>query len=351
MMPIQMASSCFSAVLVKIGLKGFYRSAVCTTLKNSDAVISCSDENFKEAAAFLPLNVYWIFAWWSMLVSRTWDVLITRFLGKPVVMFPNSVGPFRTLIGKLVSKSALKSFDFILIREPISYEITESLKIGTPRGLTFDTTWIFKPDDTASVKGHFNRCIGVSPGFYAQTFSREEIVKQTTFYAEALDEVVEQLGLSVLFLPHYVSGFSFDDAEISQMVIQRMRNRRHASILQVQTADEFKLLLDQMNIVVSAKMHPAVLALSGTVPTLCIAYDHKQTGLFNSLEMSECVISIEEFSRENLKSKILYVWNNREQIRARLRSRVPLIQKNVKDAIIHTLSVCPDLSNDWRALH
>jgi polysaccharide pyruvyl transferase WcaK-like protein len=134
-------------------------------------------------------------------------------------------------------------------------------------------------------------------------------------------------------MPHYISGFRYDDLEISKMVMGKMKSKDNVEIVEVESADKFKSFLGQMDLVISAKMHPAVLALSEGVPTLCIAYDHKQTGLFDSLDLSECVLPIYEFSKEKLLSKISYVWDNRDKIRAELDARTPVIQENVKRAI------------------
>jgi polysaccharide pyruvyl transferase WcaK-like protein len=188
------------------------------------------------------------------------------------------------------------------------------------------------------LKDNFHPCIGVSPGIYSYVFSELEIERQVTSYAEALDKAIEKFGFSVVFLPHYVSGFRYDDLEISKMILHKMKNKDHARIVEVEKAEEFKSFLDKMDVVISSKMHPAVLALSGLVPTLCVAYDHKQIGLFMSLDMSECVIPLNELSSGRLFSKICYVWNNKERIRAKLETHVSFIQKNIREAIKLALS-------------
>jgi len=337
-MVFQAALSVFSAVLVKVGLKGFYRSEVLEHVKRCDLVVSYSDENFKEGASFLPLNVYWILTWWTMLISKTWDVLMAKYYCKPVVMFPNSMGPFRTVIGQFLSRLALNSCNLILIREPVSYEIAKSLRVKTPKILTSDTTWLFESTISSTSKAVSGPRIGVSPGIYSYVFSEGGIQKQVISYAEALDEAIDEFEVSVVFLPHYVSGFRYDDLEISKMIMQKMRNKSRAAIVEVEKAEEFKSFLGEMDLVISSKMHPAVLALSGYVPTLCVAYDHKQTGLFESLDMIECVIPLSELSGRKLFSKICYVWNNRKKTEAVLKASVPSIRKNIMEAIRSALS-------------
>lgn len=335
---IQVVLSIFSAVLVEAGLKGCYRSEVLEHVQKCDIVVSYSDENFKEGASFLPLNVYWILTWWTMLISKMWDVLVAKFYGKPVVMFPNSIGPFKTVIGRFLSRLALNSCGLILVREPVSYRIIKSLGVKTPKILTSDTTWLFKSTTNPTFENDRCPCVGVSPGIYSYVFSEEGIQKHVISYAEALDEAVEKFGFSVVFLPHYVSGFRYDDLEISEMIVQKMKNKNRAVVVKVEKAEEFKSLLDKMDMVISSKMHPAVLALSGNVPTLCIAYDHKQIGLFESLDMIKCVISLHGLSAKRLFSKICYVWDNRERIKVILETQAPSIRRNIRDTIKSALS-------------
>lgn len=339
-MAVQALMSIISAVFVKLGFKGFYRTEVFQNIKNSHIVVSCSDENFKESASLLPLNIYWILTWWSMLLARTWDVLIAKFLGKPVVMFPNSIGPFRTWLGLLLAKLALNMFDFILVREPISYEVVNSLAIRTSKRLTSDTTLLLTGTQLANFNNLPHPLIGVSPGFYAQSLSKTEVDRYIAEHARALDDVIEKYGFSVVFLPHYVSGFRDDDLEVSRLILQRMRNKERAQIVQLGSVEEFKSILGCMDMVISSKMHPAVLAVSEYVPTLCIAYDQKQTGFFQLFDLNDCVIHIREFSYERLLSRIECVWRRKDEIRTTLKRKVPLLQEGIRRAVRQALASC-----------
>jgi len=333
LMFIQIPLSIFSAFLVRIGLKGFYRSEVLDKMKKCDMVVSYSDENFKEGASFLPLNVYWILTWWTMLISKTWDVLMAKYYGKPVVMFPNSFGPFKTIFGRFLSRFALNSCSLILVREPISYRIVKSLDVKTSKILTYDTTWLFESTINPKLKDNLGPRVGVSPGIYSHVFSEGEIQKHVVSYAEALDKAVEKFGFSFVFMPQYLSGFQYDDLEVSNMIVQKMKNKDHAVIAKIENVEEFKSFIDKMDIMISSKMHPAVLALSGYVPTVCIAYDHKQMGLFEGLDMIKCVIPLYELSGERLFSKICYVWNNKERIKAMLETYAISIRKNIIETV------------------
>ena len=335
-----------STLLEKIGLKGFYRTEVFNSIKKADIVVSCSDENFKETASLLRLNIYWILTWWSMLFSRTWDVLSVKFFNKPIVMFPNSIGPFRTRIGRFLARLSLDKMSCILVREPISYEIVNSLGVKSPKILTLDTALLFRLDEKAVFNDFKHPSIGVSPGFYAFSLSKKEIKRYVVEHAKVLDDAIEKYGFYVYFLPHYVSGFEYDDLEVSKAILDNMRNKEKAVIYEAGSVEEFKCALDQMDLAISSKMHPAVLAISGLVPTLCIAYDQKQTGFFQSIGLGEYVISIQEFSHRKLSSKIDSIWLKRNKIKAMLKEEVSLSKDKIKDTMKSTFSSLLKLNNN-----
>jgi len=341
----QVLISVFSAVLEKISLKGFYRAEVFESIKNADVIISCSDENFKETTSLLPLNIYWILTWWSMLFSRTWDVLIVKFFGKPIIMFPNSIGPFRTRLGRFLARLALDRMNGILVREPISYKIVSSLGVKSPKILTFDTALLTTTNDNVIFDRFPHPLVGVSPGFYVNSLSKKEVDRYIVGHARALDDAIEKHGFYVVFLPHYVSGFKYDDLEVCKAILWHMRNKERAVIYEADSVEVFKSVLSCMDLVISSKMHPAVLAISGCVPTLCIAYDQKQRGFFQCLGLEQYVFPIQEFSYGKLILKIKNIWFKKDEIRIMLKEKVTLLQQNVKEAIDYAFKSFIDIKS------
>lgn len=330
---LQVLLAIISAIMVKNGLKGIYRNEVLARIKDCDLVISCSDENFKETASLFSLNFYWIIAWWSMLFSRTWDILIAKFFGKKIILFPNSIGPFQTWVGKFFSHLALSNFDYILVRESVSFAAVNSLQLTSKTVLTSDTALLFPTPQVIPRKNSLTPCVGVCLGLYSHVLSEKEIEEYISLFARVLDQAIQKYRFLLVFLPHYVSGFSYDDLETSQLIISQMKSKECVTLVNVSSVDEFKLFLGRMHMVISSKMHPAVFATSEYVPTLCIAYDQKQIGYFNDLGLSECVLSVRDVSSKTFLSKISYIWDNHAEIAARLRDKIPLLRENVRNSI------------------
>lgn len=334
---VQISLALFSVLLFKLGLKPIYRGDVVRCVAECDLVVSHSDENFKETASLLPLNPIWVVTWWSMLLSRTFEIVVAKSLGKPVVLFPNSIGPFRTWFGRLLAKLSLSNCDRLLIREAVSYDIVKNLKISTPRVLTYDTALLYTPRNEIDVPVSGNVQVGVCPGIYSRSLSKKESENYVVAHAKALDKAIADFGCSVVFIPHYISGFPNDDLDVSRMIHEKMENKDEAKIVVVDGVNDFKNYLNNMDIVISSKMHPAILAATGFVPVLCVVYDHKQSSFFERLNMVDCILGIREVSYETLWSRIDYVFNYSKDLKKSLETIIPIWQKNVQDAIQNTV--------------
>jgi polysaccharide pyruvyl transferase WcaK-like protein len=118
-----------------------------------------------------------------------------------------------------------------------------------------------------------------------------------------------------------------------------MNNQQYVKIIVTQSVTEFKSLLNQMQIVVSSKMHPAILAVSSFVPVLSIVYDHKQTGFFQRLDMADCTLDISDVSYERLLSKIDQTWMQQAKLKEVLATQIPRWQRNVKSVMKKTVSL------------
>jgi polysaccharide pyruvyl transferase WcaK-like protein len=342
-MPVQIVFSIWSVALVKLGVTTPYRARVFERLQACDLVVSHSDESFKETASLLPLNPFWVLTWWSMLIARTWEILVARAFQKPIVLFPNSIGPFRTLLGRALAKLALGNCSALLVRDATSFDIARRLALGSPasRMLTYDTALLFTPDGARhhrAFEASGKPVLGVAPGVYSYSITRAQVRHYVAAHAAALDDAIEQLGVHVVFLPHYISGFQNDDLAICNAIIRRMKHGRAVELIEVATVSEFKRLLDQTDVVVSSKMHPAVLAVSGQVPTVCIAYDHKQTSFFERLDMADCLLDIRDVSPRTLAAKIAHVWTDRDRLAAGLAERIPTWQAHTRESIRRALS-------------
>jgi colanic acid/amylovoran biosynthesis protein len=327
-----------SSLFVKVGLPAVFHRKIFSQIVKSDVVVSCSDENFKETASMLNLNIYWIITWWTMLFERMMEVAVAKFLKKPVVMFPNSVGPFKTKIGWLFSKLALNNFETVIVRDSVSFDLLRKMGLVPKLRLTGDSALLFSPAPGTWVQKFDSESIGVSIGVYSHSLTERDFRNFLYQNASALDRIVDLYDLDVCFFPHFITGFENDDLEVSKTVQSMMRRKDRTRVFKIDSLDEFKKSLEQMKLLVSSKMHPMVLAASGFIPTVCIAYDFKQTGFLTDMGLERCLIDLKDIDSQTIVQKVGMVLEERVEIVGLLKEKIPVLQNGVKSAMREALS-------------
>ena len=91
--------------------------------------------------------------------------------------------------------------------------------------------------------------------------------------------------------------------------------------------------------VIAGRYHPAVFAVSAGVPLMCIAYEHKATGVLQAAGVSDAVLSIDEVTVEVVQAKA------RELLagRADLSDRLQLAQSALREVSSRTSVAVADV--------
>lgn len=337
LMGFQLLLSIASVIMLKLGLRPLYRPELFRSMKNADVLISTSDESFKESASLLPPNLYWRITWWSLLFERTFEILIGKYFQRHIILFPNSVGPFKTFLGRKMARIALDHCDSLLIRDSISLEIVKSLGIRSPYVLTNDTALLFEHRKPL-FEPLWKPSVGVCPGVYSNALPKQKILEYVKEQALALDAVVDKHGLDIVFLPHYISGFEYDDLEISKLIYDKMENQSRAQIIISHDANEFKAYLGRMKAVVTSKMHPAIFAATSYVPFVSLAYDHKQIAFHDTVNMKEYLMNLQDISSLSLFLQIDLLLRNMDSVSASLKERIPVLQEDIRKIIRRSMA-------------
>jgi polysaccharide pyruvyl transferase WcaK-like protein len=335
LIPPEIALSVFSSFLFSLGLS-FYRANVITAIASSDLIISTADESFKEGSSNLPFNTYWKLISWAFLISRTTEILIAKHVfKKPIIVFPNSVGPLRTFLGRFLTKIALNNVDLLFLREAFSLEWTHRLKLKIPIIVTSDIVFLSHVNTLDFTQSDETQepIIVVCPGIYAATISRKKQLDYVSAHSQALDTFIENHHAKVVFLPHETTGKSGDDYTFCRLIFNRMKNADRAMIMKTKALKEFTVEISGADLMLSSRMHPAVIAFSYRIPTIVVCYDFKQLGLVEQLDMSKYAIDINQISYERLLSMMEMAWNNKSKIQEQLSQKVPILQNDIRNKI------------------
>jgi colanic acid/amylovoran biosynthesis protein len=152
-------------------------------------------------------------------------------------------------------------------------------------------------------------------------------------YLQAVIATCQALYLkygSSFFIFSQAQGPSFaeDDRRISRVVYNRLgavipctHLRLVETPVGISPAGIIQLLR-QADMLITSRMHAAILAFMTAVPSVVIGYQHKSLGILQTLGLESCFLAIEETAQETLWPRCDDVWQNRQELKKRIAASV-----------------------------
>ena len=280
------------------------------------------------------------------------NILYAVLLGKPVVLYGESLGYFSNLIFNAFAKFVLNRTSLILLREELSEVYLDKEGITKPKiYVTAEPAFLLSaiPEERVrsilsdeSIDESKRPLVGVNP---SGKIMLEE--KASDAMAKVIDDLVEDLSGAIIMIPHvYTEGV--DDRVVIDRIFRKIRNKSNViTINKEYTAQELKGIIGQCDLFIGARMHATIASTSMLVPTVGIAYSHKMHGIIGKmLRQEKYILDVKDLNYEGLKSKIYDAWENREGIRAELARRIPQVKeeallsgKLVKELVADSLTI------------
>lgn len=284
---------------------------------NSDVVIDISGDSISEVTGFRGTIYHFLHLWLSVT------------LNKPTVIYAQSVGPFRRT--KPFAKRLLNKVDLITLRGKISYDYLQEIGINRPPiYLTADLAYLMAPASVERIDKIFLDC-GISGKSFVGLSVSNLITKYYGSYdkfvelmAKVVDYIVKELDATVIFIPHVTGPKRRDDDRIiAKDIYKSVKEKGKAKLIEEDyTPQEIKGIIGRCDLFIGARMHACIGALSMCVPTINISYHHKSNEMMAMFGLEENVLSARKLNYVNLTSKINEAWTNREEIKARLLSKI-----------------------------
>ena len=312
-------------------------------------------------------------------IKHSMDILAARLLGKPIVLFAQSCGPFKGWPIRSLARLALNRATLITTRESLTKDYLQDIGISKPSifatacpAFLFEATskerveQIFKQEgislDNEPLIGltfcSFN--ISINPMriiiqnkwlntmkyflpklFYNLVEKRMKSVKfldthvaaDLTPFVQAIDYLVEKLHATVLLIPHVYESKSsryhiLSDKGLAEKLYELTKSDNTDKIKMLRgkyNAEDVKGIIGECDIFISGRMHAAIAALSQNVPTVGLPYGLKFYGIFGMLGQESHVCSSN--NADDIISIVNEVWKNKEKISKELASKVPEAKK------------------------
>ena len=289
------------------------------------------------------------------------NLLLGILLKKPVILYAETIGPFKRRWNRTLAKFLLNRVKLITLRERISREYLAELGINkTPLCVTADSAFLLEPAPIQRVREILEKeglkendvpLVGISVnkiisryGFHNLSTCDDKYNKYVDLMTRIIDQLTETLNATIVFMPHVIEPWGNDDRTVAEDISKKvMHNQKIVLIKNEYTTEEVKGIIGQCDLFIGARMHATIASTSMGVPTVAIAYSHKTHGIIGEmLGYNEYVLDIKNLDYDALASAISDVWNNRAKIRKELESKMVNIKhrallngKLVKELIEH----------------
>ena len=281
-----------------------------------------------------------------------YEIIFSKMLGRPVMIWANSLGPFNPKYIRPFVRWVLNKVDLITTREATSKRILDDIGVTAPTFVTADAAFTLPPipqkeammiveQETKIPKNKLMVGITVIPWSFPG--EQGDVDKKFENYLKAVagaaDYLIEKLNAHVIFFPQVILPPTKDDRPVSREVFNRIQNKSSVTVLTADyTPEQIKGMYGCMSLLIGTRFHSCILAQSMHVPTIATEYDgHKALGIMRLLDLEEYVCDINTITTHELTSKIDKIWAERDEVKKKLEKNLKVMQaksmENVRLAV------------------
>jgi polysaccharide pyruvyl transferase WcaK-like protein len=264
----------------------------------------------------------------NYLSTISWFVLVSRWLGIPVVLYNAGVGPISSDRGAAALARVLADCPLAILRDNASLQLLESFGTGsrrlvrgadcalnTPRIAMARRSALLRrlafadrgaPLIAFNVNAHIRDC----PGGPSTTERAIRVL------AAVADRTIRTLGANVLLLVTQVM-----DTTLAERLVAAMGEARRVRVASTARYDYLDLagLLAASELVVAMRTHALILACAMGTPVVDVNVQPKSRAFLQTLGAEAWSLPLSELSECSLFDLITRAWEGRDALRAALR--------------------------------
>jgi colanic acid/amylovoran biosynthesis protein len=280
--------------------------------------------------------------------------ILVLLLGKKMVLLPQTYGPFRGGLAKSLTRFILKRSAHVYSRDFQGLEEIKSL-LGSgyaPSKFEFcyDVGFILQPAapvriDLAgldSLDKHAGPLVGlnVSGLLFMGGYTRDNMFGLRTDYRQFSRDAVELLigkGAAVVLVPHVFGQEGETDTAACGQLYEELKDKypgRLGLLRGEYNQHEIKFVIGKCDLLIGARMHACIAAVSQCVPAVCVAYSDKFIGVMGAIGVDSIVADACKLDEQEMLKFIANSLDGRAAIRERLSRQMPEVKSRVLNLFV-----------------
>ena len=259
--------------------------------------------------------------------------------GIPIVLYNASVGPIDHPEGVKAFQKVLDACRLIITRDIQTKKLIEDLQLRhTEIIVNADCALNTKSPSEKHIQQIIekedlfknpNGTIGLNVNAYIDTWSKKGKLKREDFckiIAGTADRLIELLDVDILFTITQIMDYA-----ITGECVRYIRSKDRISVVgnKNMTYQEMAGLLGKVGVHAGLRTHTLIFCAAMQTPMISINAYPKSVAFIETIGMGDWNISFDELSVEKLSGIILRCWENREELRNKMK---PIVDQEKKKA-------------------
>jgi colanic acid/amylovoran biosynthesis protein len=288
------------------------------------------------------------------MVRWLFEFYFGKLLGKRVIIYASSAGPFNKSWLKPLERFVFDKLDLITLRDSKSGEALDSIGVNSSRThITADAAWCMEPlsreEGFQLLRGEvpdLSEKLKISVSVRRWEFYKGNSIESHLRYIKALssltDHLVQNQGGEVFFLSTCTAfgGYSHDDRQVAYKIIENIESLDGVRILGGEyLPEQLSAIYANMDLHIGTRMHSNILAMLSGTPVVAIQYEPKTKDMMDSFGLGDWVIDIEQINPERLIQMVDEGIEKRELIKSQISKKLPELKVKSKDnaRLVHEL--------------
>lgn len=285
--------------------------------------------------------------YWSLRIFLTlWYIfLIKGIFKKKTIVGPASFGPFKnlpSLIQLMINFILSKSVDLILVREPLSAKFLDEINVRNYVVVSDIALLDLKQYAKQLNPSNPRLTVGFAPAFIKHTLTKIEYENYIEAHAKLIDYLVDEYCCNIILMPS-----STDDIVATNKIVSRIHNRDKVKIIVSDDVNFYESIIRELDLLVTSRMHPSIIAARNLIPFCNIIYDHKQIVFLQQISLLDYSILINKVTYWSLKTLVNQALQNRLKIKETIEKNLAKIIQSFEITIEKSIKT---LASDSRYL-
>lgn len=353
------------AVLYKIGgwcpplRKILLKNKILQAYHNTDLVIDEAGIAFSDSRGWM-MNTYAFVC-----------AAVPMLTGVPVVKYSQALGPFENGYNRFLAKWVLSKMKLVVARGRFTYEHLHAIGIRKQVKLYADGAFTMPPAPAVEKrvedvlkKAGFTHFAAVSVSSVVERRCRKAGIAYVRIMAEFIDYLLEQ-GYQVYLFANAARMHSRrprnNDLRTGDAVMreyEKLKKRRgkkcpecHEQLIwerREMDAEEIRAFIRQSEFLIASRFHAMVFALTEQVPVMMIGWSHKYQEVMEQFGLAAYAADYSSLSTAQLKRSFEEFASHQQEIRRKIKEKLPAVQKSSKKNILHIEKILDQIMEEQK---